>query len=89
MLPLIKDLDSLPFANKDIWNYQKLQMESIGVATVMFSRGCPRKCTYCGNHAIAKIYKEGGEKKYFRQRSTLLLKNSNGLRGHIRYLSVE
>lgn len=69
MLPLIHDLDSLPFVSRDIWDYDSLQMESNGAATVMFSRGCPRKCTYCCNHAISKIYLEGGDNRYFRQRS--------------------
>lgn len=69
MLPVITDLDALPYASRDIWDYNSLQMETMGAATVMFSRGCPRKCTYCCNHAISKIYLEGGEKKYFRLRS--------------------
>ena len=69
MLPVITDLDALPYASRDLWDYKSLQMESKGAATVMFSRGCPRKCTYCCNHAISKIYLEGGEKKYFRLRS--------------------
>ena len=69
MLPVITDLDSLPYANRDIWDYPSLQMESNGAATVMFSRGCPRKCTYCCNHAISRIYLEGGDNRYFRQRS--------------------
>ncbi len=69
MLPVITDLDALPFPSREIWDYSSLHMESQGIASVMFSRGCPRECTYCCNHAISKIYLEGGEKKYFRLRS--------------------
>ncbi len=66
--PLIQDLDEFPWPNRDLWNYPELQMESRGFATVMFSRGCPHRCTYCCNLAMSKIYREGGG-RYFRIRS--------------------
>lgn len=67
--PII-DLDTLPWPNRDLWNYPNLQMESRGFATVMLSRGCHQHCTYCCNEAIAKVYRRDNAKHpYFRQRS--------------------
>lgn len=68
--PLVEDLDSLPWPNRDLWNYPALQMESEGLATVMLSRGCNQRCTYCCNQAISEVYRDGGLKgRYFRIRS--------------------
>jgi radical SAM superfamily enzyme YgiQ (UPF0313 family) len=66
---VVANLDSLPWPDREIWDYPSLQMESQGAASVMFSRGCTRKCTYCCNHAISKVYRESGSTKYFRIRS--------------------
>jgi radical SAM superfamily enzyme YgiQ (UPF0313 family) len=55
LLPLIKDLDSLPFPDKTTYPYVDT-VSQYGVAPFMFSRGCPYLCSYCCNHAIAKIY---------------------------------
>lgn len=62
--PLISDLDALPFMDRDLFDYQKLEDAKGGLAGFMFSRGCPFKCTYCCNHAISKIY----QGKYLRFR---------------------
>ena len=52
--PLVEDLDEFPWPNRELWNYPKLQMESRGFATVMFSRGCPHRCTYCCKHCAVQ-----------------------------------
>jgi anaerobic magnesium-protoporphyrin IX monomethyl ester cyclase len=38
----IRDLDALPFPL-----YEKLQMEKYSLINIVFSRGCPYRCTFC------------------------------------------
>lgn len=54
--PKIKNLTELPFPDRDIYSYQSMIDEDNGVARIMTSRGCPFHCTYCSNHAIARVY---------------------------------
>ncbi|MEW5691661.1 MAG: radical SAM protein [Candidatus Hydrogenedentota bacterium] len=53
--PLIEDLDSLPFPDRDIF-YKNTEMSWFPVKSFMFSRGCPYPCTYCFNHSYRKLY---------------------------------
>ncbi len=53
--PLVRDLDQLPYPNKTIYPYEET-IRATGYAPFLFSRGCPFRCTYCSNHAIAKLY---------------------------------
>ena len=54
--PLITDLDSLPFLDKDIF-YEKIPaMKKVSYAT-MASKGCPFTCTYCCNDFLKNLYK--------------------------------
>jgi len=47
--PLIKDLDSLPFPDRELFeNYDNEQF--------MTGRGCPNICSYCINHKLIKLY---------------------------------
>jgi len=64
--PLIQDLDSLPFPDRDLIDKYKHYRKRSRIRTIT-SRGCPFSCTYCFNHAYRKIYK--GKGKYVRQRS--------------------
>lgn len=48
--PIIQDLDKLPIPDRDLLPkdiYQSIVGRNRMVATVMSSRGCPFKCTYC------------------------------------------
>jgi anaerobic magnesium-protoporphyrin IX monomethyl ester cyclase len=54
--PLIQDLDALPFADRDLFDYANMCWEKRGWATVMMSRGCAYSCTYCANHAVKKLH---------------------------------
>lgn len=64
--PILKDLDMLPSPDKSIYPYEET-VRATGYAPFSFSRGCPFKCTYCSNHAIAQMY--GNPKDYVRLRS--------------------
>ncbi|MCK4827783.1 radical SAM protein, partial [bacterium] len=64
--PLISDLDSLPFMDRDLFDYQKVIDARNGLANFIFSRGCPFKCAYCCNHALSRLYQ--GKGKYLRLR---------------------
>lgn len=52
--PLIKNLDQLPFPDKDLF-YQIYPNFFEDYYTIS-SRGCPFACTYCGNNVINDIY---------------------------------
>ncbi len=66
--PLTEDLDSLPFPDRDIFDYPYLLNRYPLTATLLMSgRGCPYRCPYCLNHALAKVYR--GKGKYTRLRS--------------------
>ncbi len=63
--PFVPDLDSLPFADRELYDYQRIIHSNYDRADFMFSRGCPFNCTYCSNHAIRNLQ----EGKYVRFRS--------------------
>ena len=53
--PLIHNLDSLPYPDREIYPFGQT-LKAVGYAPFLFSRGCPYLCSYCSNHAIAKTY---------------------------------
>jgi len=61
--PLIQDLDSLPFADKSIFEKNISIKDAYLIAT---DRGCQFGCTYCFNNYYKKLYKG---QKIVRQRS--------------------
>lgn len=64
--PLLQDLDTLPFADRTLFDYPNLHFELQGAATIMASRGCPFACTYCCNTALRKLYSDLGSYVRFR-----------------------
>jgi len=56
MPELNNNLDALPEPDKETFNYGEIIKAAYGVATFIFNRGCPFSCTYCSNHALAKLY---------------------------------
>ena len=60
LLPLIEDLDGLPFPDRDLM-YEADPSLASGTHRIFFStRGCPYKCTYCFNKKYNEIYKDKG-----------------------------
>ena len=59
------ELDDLPFINRKIWD--KWIEHPDEYPSILLGRGCPFKCTYCSNHALAKI----AQGKYVRFRSPI------------------
>jgi radical SAM superfamily enzyme YgiQ (UPF0313 family) len=57
--PLLEDLDSLPFIDRELvdkYNHYKKSHRR----TVLTGRGCPYGCTYCFNHSFNELYKGKG-----------------------------
>lgn len=70
--PLIADLDQLPFADRDLFDYPNLYNERRGMATFMASRGCPYSCHYCANKALRSLYHPNGRYVRFRSVENLI-----------------
>ncbi len=63
--PFIADLDTIPFGDRELFDYQKIIDSDFDRALFMLSRGCPFNCTYCGSPAMGKLQ----QGKYVRFRS--------------------
>ena len=66
--PLLEDLDSLPFPDKDL--FYRVFPGFLGAGrryTVMAGRGCLFNCSYCCNSYLRELYENRG--KYVRYRS--------------------
>ena len=56
--PLLQDLDSLPFPDRDLfYRYGCFA----GNLYFISGRGCPFQCTYCCEHSFREIYKGRGK----------------------------
>ena len=65
--PLVDDLDTLPFPDREVFPYEKsFDVGFMGRSVYMASRGCPYNCNYCCNHAVKQLYGGNG---YIRLRS--------------------
>lgn len=64
--PLLQNLDSLPFPDKDLF-IQKLGTACVSRYFIMATRGCAFACTYCFNNSYKKLYR--GKGKHVRKRS--------------------
>jgi len=56
--PLITNLDSLPFPDRELFDYKKYLEWHHNTANFMSGRGCPFDCTYCINHFLKKLNNE-------------------------------
>ncbi len=64
--PLIRDLDALPYPDREIFGFEEM-LEEFPEAEFMGSRGCPYLCAYCVNHGLMKLYR--GKGAFVRHRS--------------------
>jgi len=64
--PLIKDLDDLPFPDRELY-YRKYRFLNGSLKAFMTTRGCPYRCSFCFNHILQEMYK--GKGAYVRRRS--------------------
>ncbi len=70
IMNLIENLDSIPYADRDLYRrYSLLRNQNIDV--FMASRGCPYNCAFCFNKRYNELYKSKG--KVLRRRSVLSL----------------
>ncbi len=51
--PFLRDLDELPFPDREMW--QEWIMNPFSTMLILLGRGCPFDCTYCCNHALREI----------------------------------
>jgi radical SAM superfamily enzyme YgiQ (UPF0313 family) len=65
--PLINELDSLPFIDRELIYRHIPSFAKFKLRVFYTSRGCPYHCSYCFNHAYNKLYKGLG--KIVRKRS--------------------
>jgi anaerobic magnesium-protoporphyrin IX monomethyl ester cyclase len=65
--PLIADLDGIPFADRELFDFEQILAANDGWVDLMAGRGCPYSCTYCSNPGLRERFKGLG--KYVRFRS--------------------
>ena len=53
--PLIQDLDSLPFADRELY-IKYMYYRKLPITSMVVSRGCPYKCSFCFNHQYNELY---------------------------------
>ncbi|MCD6574388.1 radical SAM protein [Candidatus Aerophobetes bacterium] len=66
----IKNLDSLPFAARDLLDYEKyydILIKGKKLDFVISSRGCPFNCKFCASKAYSKEYRERSAENVIRE----------------------
>lgn len=59
MPALVEDLDSLPFAERDLFGYAE-HVQRGGDLEIAAGRGCPQQCGYCLNDWVEALYEDRG-----------------------------
>lgn len=65
--PLIYDLDTIPFPDREIMYGNDKNLNDFGEKRILIGRGCPFRCTYCFNNRLSGLY--GAEWGKIRKRS--------------------
>ena len=58
--PLVEDLDSLPFADREGFSFERILEAQEGKCSLLIGRGCPYGCTYCANEGLRALYQGKG-----------------------------
>jgi radical SAM superfamily enzyme YgiQ (UPF0313 family) len=53
--PFLRELDELPFPDREMWEKWYDKRSDARGLTVLLGRGCVYECTYCCNHALKKL----------------------------------
>lgn len=72
ILPLIQDLDKLPFSDRSIMYEADPPLYNDGRKMFFAARGCPQKCAYCFNSKYNEIYKDKGPVVRFRSPENII-----------------
>jgi len=70
--PLIKELDTLPFADRELFDTKTILATNEGWLDMMSGRGCPYNCSYCCNPGLKARYRGLGPYVRFRSVSHVL-----------------
>ncbi|MFH1523283.1 MAG: radical SAM protein [Patescibacteria group bacterium] len=70
--PLVEDLDSLPFPDREIMYSADPVIASKGNKLFMAMRGCPYNCTYCFNHTYNRMTRGKGSLLRYRSVDNLI-----------------
>jgi anaerobic magnesium-protoporphyrin IX monomethyl ester cyclase len=66
--PLIQDLDTLPFVDRELYHKYKPLRAYEHSPIIVTGRGCPYSCSFCFNRTLREMYSETGD-RYVRRRS--------------------
>jgi radical SAM superfamily enzyme YgiQ (UPF0313 family) len=76
----LKDITKIPWMDLDHWpQFQKITDNRRGWVNVYMNRGCPYRCTYCHNNAVAKVLQDSFKTKT----------SGNADLGYLRYRGIE
>lgn len=70
--PLVEDLDTLPFADRRLFNDADAALAAKGLRMFLAMRGCPYSCTYCFNHAYNQLNRGKGPLLRYRSVDNLI-----------------
>ncbi|NQT95127.1 MAG: B12-binding domain-containing radical SAM protein [Candidatus Omnitrophica bacterium] len=75
--PLIMDLDSVPYVDREILYSKSTLARKSKLKTFLFSRGCPFDCSYCFNHQFHLLYPSVGKKIRARSADSIIKEIKN------------
>jgi len=75
--PFVRELDSLPDADLEIYDYPRYLKNHNRVGGFISGRGCPYQCTYCINHFQQILYRGSGSWVRYRSITNLMTEIKN------------
>lgn len=80
--PLVQNLDSLPFADRELYYGISEEVRNHRVRSFLASRGCPFACSYCFNHAMDELYAGGWRHVRTRSPESLVAEIASAMEAH-------